>query len=172
MEEPKLDAYGKPIVETPATAEPVVAATPDPDNKTLNGTEPAEPEDPDPNGKEAPEGEVRELVNQFKGPVTATNNAGEKVVPADEANLAEGELDGSIPMHNIGGYRCAFINAKNQMTIMDDETAQMFYDEPSFYSYVYDANAGDRVHVSTLRWCDRHGAPIGGTPGQSYERDA
>lgn len=123
--------------------------------------------DPDPNGTEAPEGEVRSIVNQFKG--RATTNDGTIVVPAEDGNATDEELAGEVPMHNAAGHRCAFINRKGDMSIMDDETAQMFYDEPAFYSYVYDPSVGDRVHVSTLQWADVHGKPIGGFIGHAYE---
>lgn len=132
------------------------------------GGDPDDDEDEDPNGDLAPEDEVRHLAQNLKtGPVTATNNDGEEVIPSDEG--PEEEISGFKPMHNSEGHRCAFINPEGKMTIMDDPTAAMFYDEPKFYAFVYDAAFGERRSTEVLRWCDRNGNATGGHPGDSYE---
>lgn len=79
------------------------------------------------------------------------------------------ERSGFMPWHNKKGHRCAFINSHGEVTVMDDETAEMLFENPKFYHYTYDSGSKNAVAVSTLRWCDRNGNEVGGLVGEKYE---
>lgn len=106
------------------------------------------------------------------GPVTkhVIGNDGQIEDVSDEL---EDDMDEGVlaPAHNGEGHRNTFINAKGDITVMDDETADRFYNDPRFYEYTYDTGTGKNVHVNFLRWANAKGEAVGGTLGNNYELD-
>lgn len=82
----------------------------------------------------------------------------------------ERPIEELAPSINAEGHRNRFINANGDVTEMDDETAAMFYNEPKFYSYTFDAGKSNTVHVSTLLWCSDDNRPVGGQVGNPYRK--
>lgn len=80
--------------------------------------------------------------------------------------------EAGVPALNMDGYRYMFVDPKGNITRMDSETAKMFYENPKFYSYTYNAGTGNGMMVSLLRWCSEDGQPCGGPVGEPYERNA
>ncbi len=150
------------IAIDPQTDEPVVT-----NPKHAKGTGEEHATDPADNldevsdkSKSVPDNGVADTASAAEGvtaPVIAMKNDGENGdVPV--------ELDNSskfLPSTNEQGYRNMFRNRFGENTIMDDDTAKMFHDNPSFYSYTYDASRHDSAHVATLEWCDSNGNGVG-----------
>ncbi len=85
--------------------------------------------------------------------------------PAIAGNTSEPTVD-DLPTVNGAGHRNTVVNNRGVVTVLDDEVAAMFFDQPNFYSYIYDSEIGDSRHISFFQWADSEGRPHGaiGTP--------
>jgi len=106
-------------------------------------------------------------------PVTkhVVGNDGQIEDVSDELLEDDDDENTLAPAHNGSGHRNTFINAKGDITVMDDETADRFYNDPKFYEYTYDGGTGKNVHVNFLRWANAKGEAVGGQVGDNYELD-
>jgi hypothetical protein len=90
---------------------------------------------------------------------------------SDDEVAAEvpGEDEKIYTLTNDEGYRNLMIRHDGEVpTEIDDDTAAIFYENPKFYTYVFDADRQDRVIVSQMRWCLPNGTASSEVVGEKY----
>jgi len=71
---------------------------------------------------------------------------------------------------NDEGHRIAVIDEHENVFIIDDDTAQILFENPSFYARIYNPFAKDSVATNTLQFADKNKQPTGIVVGTHYDR--
>jgi hypothetical protein len=64
------------------------------------------------------------------------------------------------PAHNANGHRNIVVNQLGQQTVLDDDTARVLFENPAFYSQIYDNGIKDSNSVKNLRWANVEGVAV------------
>jgi hypothetical protein len=92
---------------------------------------------------------------------------------AKTVNTSKNEKEEKQKTYDIltpDNYRKAYVNDRGDVTEIDDDTAKILFENPKFYSTLYDSGRGTHVPANMLRWCDELGSPTELVVGEKYER--
>ena len=73
-----------------------------------------------------------------------------------------------VPAHNSSGHRNVVCDNVGNVTVLDDDTAEMLYENPKFYENIF--HNGNSYPVSRLIWANAAGSSVTVEPvGEDYE---